>query len=501
MEGLEQRIALAERTLRAHLDRDADSHHLARDLRRYAARGTDALRSSIEHAEYPIEVEQRLSTAVGLAGRLVDLCVGIVEHPPDYDPSDLRLCAILRDRLRSITTYLAKAEKLEWIDLGDEIATHQAILLEVERTVDLLADSFSETMWEPDPAAGARIPERSEHRIWTADAFANADHFKFAVRGALSAILCYMLYMSVGWTGLNASIATCILTALPVTGAARHKQLLRFAGVVLGACVLGFAIQILVLPQIDSILSYSLLFGTVLCLGAWIATSGPRIAFCGVQIVLAYEIVNLGRFSLTSSLIPARDTVLGIGLGIGAMWLIFDHLWVTPSTETIRGVVAATIRKIAALSIPRLDDRLAENRAVEQATRDIIRNFDKTWSMIEMSMFEALPRRQEDEVLLLQTKEHLPQLRAILMIKSGLVHHAVTRGGVTGTPAHEAMMQSRRHLIALAERIEAGQGWQQSQPVAIDKPPALPGDPASSDETEERLASCLRNAVMQIVVA
>lgn len=82
---------------------------------------------------------------------------------------------------------------------------------------------------------------------------------------------------------------------------------------------------------------------------AWVGTSGPRIAYCGTQIVLAYELVNLNHFSISASLVSVRDTARGIMLGIAAMWLIFDHLWSTSSTQSMRLLLGITIREIAGL--------------------------------------------------------------------------------------------------------------------------------------------------------
>jgi multidrug resistance protein MdtO len=202
---------------------------------------------------------------------------------------------------------------------------------------------------------------------------------------------------------------------------------MRFAGVILGACVLGFGVQAIILPQIDSILSFALVFASVIFLGAWVGTSGPRIAYCGAQIVLAYELVNLNHFSINASLVPARDTVCGIMLGIAAMWLIFDHLWPTASTQSMRLLLGITIREIAGLeSEPEgcaLDSRA---KYLEIRTDAISRNFERLRSLVDVSIFEALPRRAQDEATLKHTRDLLPQLRAVLLLKTGLLHHRLT---------------------------------------------------------------------------
>ncbi|HTJ30192.1 MAG TPA: FUSC family protein, partial [Acidobacteriaceae bacterium] len=463
MEGIQERIALAERMLRASLSDEpkADSK-LVHELRRYATRGTETLRVAIEHANYSMEIEQRLTTAVVLSNRLVEICVAFVESGASHSSSDDVSCSALAERLKLLHEQIATQNSPAWIDLRHEHTTGNPILAELTRTIALLWGSFSQAMWDATPGEDVFTARDHNPRILVADAFSNVNHMKFAVRGTLSALLCYMLYMSVGWTGLNASIATCILTALPVTGASRHKQLMRFAGVVIGACVLGFAVQIVVLPQIDSILSYALLFAAMVCIGAWIGTSGPRIAFSGVQIVLAYEIVNLGRFSLNSSLIPARDTILGIALGIGAMWLIYDHLWVTTSAESVRLLLAAAVRQIAALGVTPLEAPAAQAQRLEDGSRTIVRGFDKVRAGIDASVFEAFPRQRSDELLVQLAKERLPQLRAALMIQSGLLHHAmIARKGYMPTLVSQAIMRSRKQLCECADSLSLGD---ESQP-------------------------------------
>ncbi|MEO6816603.1 MAG: FUSC family protein, partial [Edaphobacter sp.] len=263
--------------------------------------------------------------------------------------------------------------------------------------------------------------------------------------------------MSVGWVGLSASVSTCILTALPNTGAARHKQLMRFAGVVLGACAIGFSAQIIVLPQIDSILSYMLLFATVIFMGAWIATSGPRIAYCGAQIVLAYELVNLNHFSLNPSLVPSRDTVLGIVLGIGAMWLIFDHLWATSSTESLRSMLAATIREIAVLEFPTTTHTQDTSEILlAKQTRTIMRDFERLRTLVDVSIFEAFPKAPPDEVLIQRSKHYLPQLRALLLLKTGLMHHqTVVENYCQSDTAAQVQQRCSALLIEAAHHVEA----------------------------------------------
>jgi multidrug resistance protein MdtO len=432
LERLEQRLVLVGRILRGYVNRGSDPDWVEAQyaVKRYSERGTGALREPIEQGGYTFEERQRLSTAVALSGRLVDLVATLTEMGPSLSMQDQELFSAIGKNVMLIRDRLSHREAQEWVDIDDKQVVSIPILIEIERTVALLAQSLSQPIWDGIDTVVAPDPANDQSsRIFIADTFSSKENVKFAIRGGISAIACYFFYMSVGWTGLSSSIATCILTALPTTGAARHKQLVRFAGVFLGACALGFTAQTIILPQIDSILSYTLLFAFVIFLGSWVATSGPRIAFCGAQIVLAYELVNLNRFSINPSLVPARDTVLGIVLGIAAMWLIFDHLWAKSSTESLRSLLGSTVRGIADLGIG-LEKYagVAYERFLEEKTEAVMRNFERLRSLVDVSIFEGFPKALPDEILLQHTRDYLPQLRAALFLKAGLIQHRLVSG-------------------------------------------------------------------------
>jgi multidrug resistance protein MdtO len=452
--GIQERLDLTASVLRAYVEDQDNWKKQLHLVQRYSTRGTATLRSFIAEAGYSFDQRQRLSTAVALSARLIDLTASLMETTGTPTAADRELCLAASRNLSVLSSNLSRHEIPEWIDLDDRFETHAPLLAEIERTVELLAESLSQTMWSSPVAAPTRSATSSSTGI-----FVSSDpktHVRFAIRGALSAIACYMFYMSVGWIALNASVSTCLLTALPITGAARHKQLLRFTGVVLGACALGFTAQMLILPQIDSIFSYTLLFAAVTFIGAWIGTSSPRIAYAGVQIILAYEMVNLNRFSINPSLVPARDTVLGIALGIGAMWLIFDHLWATSSVESLRPMLSSTIRQIARLpdSIP-ASSATQQTTSLEQQTSEIMRRFERIRALIEASFFEAFPKAPTDEQLLGRARDYLPQLRAALLIRTGLIHHQGSSGNHC-QPGLVLQVQQRSSALleSIAQQIE-----------------------------------------------
>ena len=112
--------------------------------------------------------------------------------------------------------------------------------------------------------------------------FVNPEHFKFALKGGLAASLCYIVYNSIAWPGISTAVTTCMLTGLSTIGASRQKQVLRLAGAVVGGCVIGMGSQIFILPHLDSIAGFTLLFVAVTALASWFMTSSPRLSYFGV---------------------------------------------------------------------------------------------------------------------------------------------------------------------------------------------------------------------------
>jgi multidrug resistance protein MdtO len=199
------------------------------------------------------------------------------------------------------------------------------LLREMEKTVSLIPEVFSGAA--PMGEFGLSASEdKQPSTLLVRDAFSNLDHLKFGLKGGLAASLCYMIYNAIAWPGISTAITTCLLTALTTVGFSRQKQILRFAGAVVGGVIFGMGAQIAVLPYLDSIAAFTVLFVAVSAVGAWFATSSPRLAYFGVQLIIAFYLINLQEFKQQISLGVARDRVVGILLGLFAMWLVFDPL-------------------------------------------------------------------------------------------------------------------------------------------------------------------------------
>src|SRR5882724_2183263 len=195
----------------------------------------------------------------------------------------------------------------------------------MERTVLLIPEAFTgfQSLNVDAPLPSVDPPSR----LFVPDAVSNADHLKFALKGCLAASLCYLIYTSVDWPGISTAVVTCVLTALTTIGSSRQKQVLRITGAVVGGVLIGMGAQVFILPYLDSIGGFTVLFVTVTILAAWFATSSPRLSYFGVQLAVAFYIVNMQEFGIETSLTFSRDRVVGILLGLVMMWLVFDQLW------------------------------------------------------------------------------------------------------------------------------------------------------------------------------
>jgi multidrug resistance protein MdtO len=452
LNGIRRRLSLVEALLGLTDSAEFPSSALTIQLSRSAARGVDDLWELLANSSYDASFRELLATVIALTSQLIELGANLAESAPILSIEDQESCQAIARNLVSIRSSLARSEIPELIDPPFVSRATNPILIEIERTSALIAQSFFDERVRFLPTA-ALTPSV---RVSIAHGLRNAEHFKFAVRGTLSAFLCYVFYMSTGWLGLGASIITCTLTARRLTGASRHRQSLRFAGFIVGAGVIGLGTQVLILPGVDSIAGFTLLFAAVIWIGSWVGTSGPRIAYSGFQIVLAYSLVNLNKFTINTSLVPARDAILGILLGVIAMWLVFDHLWAETSSTSVRNLLLGTLRKIADFkAISAESSREANQRLAAEGSR-INRNFDELRNLADMYAFEAFPKRPHESLVNRSIRTLLPELRAFLLVKAGLLQHR----NLAITPVGEVLIQEVEEnassvLRGLANAIEA----------------------------------------------
>ena len=370
----------------------------------YSSVGTSRLRRMLLRSGYPPKFIAQMTAAVALLGRLMDLAASlqIVRSNQFFVPEadDRERCLKLADQIAELERDVAVRKLPKPLQIPETIAPSTLPLLpEMERTVALISHSFAG--YNALPGLALPPPTEGEHQnIFAADAFTNPEHLKFAIRGTLATLLAYTVYTAIAWPGLSTSVATCIITALSTIGSSRQKQFLRLGGAIIGGVVFGMGAQVFVLPYLDSITGFTVLFAVVTGISAWIATATPRLSYLGVQMALAFYLINVQEFAPQYSLAIARDRVVGVLLGLVCMWLVFDRLWVRDALQEMQDAFARNLRLLAELlELRGSQDRVDAIKQIIQLRDRINEGFNAVKAQADAVVFEFGPSRQRKLVM------------------------------------------------------------------------------------------------------
>jgi multidrug resistance protein MdtO len=422
VEGIETRLQTVESLLRMLGADEPVNADLQKRISLYSGAGTSRLRRILYRSGFGAHFISQMNAAVALLGRLVDLAASLntlkAEKVITSTGEDRERCDRLADAIAGLQRDLklqAVPRKINLPSPGG--STSLPFLPQMERTVALIPEAFagSESIREFIPAP---IDDEVREHYFAPDAFSNPDHIRFALRGMLAASACYVVYTAIDWRGLSTSIATCIITALSTIGASRQKQFLRFTGTVIGGIFFGMGAQIFVLPYLNSIAGFTVLFAVVTGIAAWIATSSPRLSYLGVQLALAFYLINLQEFAIQTSLAIARDRIFGVLLGLLAMWLIFDRLWTKDALNQVQTLFSATLEMFAELTEQLLkDDPNEVIKRIRRLRDQLNANFDAIASQLDAILFEFGPSRERKLKIRDDIRRWLPSLRTLLLVQ------------------------------------------------------------------------------------
>jgi multidrug resistance protein MdtO len=333
------------------------------------------------------------------------------------------------------------------------------LLREMEDTVALIPQAFAGSRSIDEYHAPPEEMPRS--KLIAADAFVNPEHFRFALKGCFAASACYIIYNSIDWPGMGVPVMlTCFLTALSTIGATRQRQVLRFAGFMVGGLLIGMSAQVFLLPYIDSITGFTVFFVLVTALAAWFMTSSPRLSFFGSQLGAMFFVINMQKFARETSLAVARDRVAGVFLGLLIMWLIFDHLWSAPASIEMKRAFVSTLRLLAQLAREPVSADILSAIQRTSALRDTINTkFDNARSLADGVLLEFGPSRRHDLALRDHIRRWQPQLRALFIMRVASLKYRLQLPGFVLPEAVIAALQayderSAQMLENIADRME-----------------------------------------------
>ena len=423
--------------------------------------GTSTLRRALQRSDYSPQYRAQMSGVVALVGTLVDITTALTQlsfEPSSFDQDHLRNLAAA---VASIRAELMSRRIPGSIQVNTEDEPHRVPLLrEMENTIALIPQAFAGSRSIDEYQAPSE--ELPRPKLIAADAFVNPEHFKFALKGCFAVSACYVIYNSIDWPGMGVPVMlTCFLTALSTIGVSRQRQVLRFAGFVVGGLLIGMGAQVFILPYLDSIAGFTVFFILVTALAAWFMTSSPRLSFFGLQLGAVFFVININqKFARETSLSVARDRVAGVFLGLLMMWLIFDQVWGAPASVEMKRVFISTLRLLAQFAREPVSADIRSAIRRTSALHDTINTkFDNVRSLADGVLLEFGPSRRQDLALRDRIRRWQPQLRALFLMRGASLKYRLQLPGfvlpeavITSLQAYDEC--SAQMLENIADRME-----------------------------------------------
>lgn len=425
-QGVDDRLSAVQGLIEGYAEGQPIQEDVANRLVNYTMVGVSGLRRMLTRSRHDRLDRDQLTTVVTLTGRLVDLAAISARNPHQLVDGDRERLRGLAAKIQAIRTALDEDKIPQYNPAAANEHSGIPMLSEMERTADLIPSVFSNSA-----SIDAFLPtvlDREEDAgiFFKKDAFKNPEYIRYALQGCLATVLCYFTYEMLNWRTINTCITTCVLTALSNVGTSRQKQTLRITGALAGAFIFGIGAQVFLLPYIDSITGFSILFAAVTAVAAWFATSSQRLSYFGLQIANAYYLIVLQDFAFQPSLGIARDRVAGIMLGLFAMWLVFHSTSKDSAAEHMVTSFSATLRGMAELALlPGHESPAGAMKRIPGLRTEIGNNFQTVMANYDAVPFEFGEKRKRDMAKRAIIRSWQPQLQTIYLVEVALMQHRV----------------------------------------------------------------------------
>src|SRR5262245_46867834 len=263
---------------------------------------------------------------------------------------------------------------------ADDPVVHPA-LVELERVVNLLRSTL-ESEDVPAEVAPLAVPSR----LFVPDALTNPEYRRYALKGSLAVMICYVLQNAVDWPGIRTCIVTCMIVGLTSEGATIQKATLRLSGALVGA-LMGFLSILLLIPNMVSITSLVLVVAAGTAVAGWVNLGSARISYAGVQIALAFFVCVLQGFAPNWHFDTIRDRLVGILLCNVVITLVFLYVWPVDALIALRRNLAAALRTTARLAT--VEGETDDPAAMARSTAALRAQADRSFGAVQQSLEEA----------------------------------------------------------------------------------------------------------------
>jgi multidrug resistance protein MdtO len=199
------------------------------------------------------------------------------------------------------------------------------------------------------PAATSALDSPARTPLLTpAFSLKNRDAVVLALKSALGLELAYVLMLALQWPAMVTAGVTAVIIAVTSLGAMIQKSLLRIGGAVLGGA-LGIAAIVIAMPNLTTLGGLLIISAVGFGLAAWIQVGSARISYMGFQAGFAFAICVTDPSGPTTDLLPARDRVLGIIIGVLAMLLVNSAVWPARARVAMWSPLGRAFRALAEL--------------------------------------------------------------------------------------------------------------------------------------------------------
>jgi multidrug resistance protein MdtO len=344
------------------------------------------------------ERHERLAAIITLADRLVTAAIAVEVSVKQVRHERLLRAANGCDLMRHAFGKMQLPASGQWVTLADEQNTETvSSLTDIERTLDEMALAV------PHRAEESGQTATEKRSLFVPDAFDNPEHVRFAIKGALAALICYVAFVGFDYPGIYTSVITCFVVSLTTIGASNQKGILRFGGAAVGG-LMGLIALVYLFPNVD-IGGFWLVFGAGTAVAAWANFGTPRISYGGYQVGLAFYKAVLQDFGPAGSATVVRDRLIGIFFGLIVFGVVEHLLWPVRAQDALRARLAEMLDLLAELarsatanakSLPSsiLDHQSSAAKAVtssdvESWRRRISQKVRDVQGLIESSKFES----------------------------------------------------------------------------------------------------------------
>ena len=237
---------------------------------------------------------------------------------------------------------------------------------------------------EDVPAEVAPLAE--PRRLFVPDALTNPEYLRYALKGSLAVMICYLLQSAVDWPGIRTCIVTCMIVGLTSEGATIQKATLRLSGALVGA-LMGFLSILLLIPGMVSITSLVLVVAAGTAVAGWVNLGSARISYAGVQIAFAFFVCVIQGFAPNWHFDTIRDRLVGILLGNVVITLVFLYVWPVDALMALRRNLAAALRTTARLAT--VEGETDDPAAMARSTAALRAQSDRSFGAVQQSLEEA----------------------------------------------------------------------------------------------------------------